>query len=104
MDLIDENIDPCKGCLDYDGEQCTSDGACGNAENAAEKRIGETGDRRVKRRVIIDLVANVEEDEPKRLLFDDIEMELGCVWHDVEFTMREVKGEDDGNVRCDCHT
>lgn len=43
----------------------------------------------IKRRVIIDLVAEVEDDESPHLLYDDIRTELSCCWHCVDcFTMR----------------
>lgn len=45
----------------------------------------------MKRRVIIDLVTEVEESEPPSLLYDDIRQELCCCWHDVSFTMRDKK-------------
>ena len=42
----------------------------------------------MKRRVIIDLVTEVEENESPSLLYDDIRQELHCCWHDVSFTMK----------------
>ena len=53
----------------------------------------------MKRRVIIDLVAEVEENEPPTLLYDDIRQELRCCWHDVSFTM---KHEDMTEPQTDC--
>ena len=29
---IDENINPCKGCGDYDGGECISKGGCGSRD------------------------------------------------------------------------
>ena len=42
----------------------------------------------MKRRVIIDLITGVEENENPSLLYDDIRQELQCCWHDVSFTMK----------------
>ena len=53
----------------------------------------------MKRRVIIDLVAEVEENEPPSLLYNDIRQELGCCWHDVSFTMKD---EDVTEPQTDC--
>jgi hypothetical protein len=39
--------------------------------------------------VIIDLVTEVEENEPPSLLYNDIRQELCCCWHDVSFTIRD---------------
>ena len=42
----------------------------------------------MKRRVIIDLVTEVEENEPPTFLYNDIRQELRSCWHDVSFTMK----------------
>ena len=45
---------------------------------------------KVKRRVIIDLIAEVDDNEDISLLYKDIESELSCCWHMPSFSMREV--------------
>ena len=42
----------------------------------------------MKRRMIIDLITDVEDNEPPSLLYEDIQQELLCCWHDVSFTMK----------------
>ena len=51
----------------------------------------------MKRRVIIDLVTEVEENESPSLLYDDIRQELCCCWHDVSFTMKH-EDEDEPQI------
>lgn len=38
--------------------------------------------------MIIDLITDVEDNEPPSLLYEDIQQELCCCWHDVSFTMK----------------
>ena len=45
---------------------------------------------KIKRRVIIDLIAEVDDNEDISLLYKDIESELSCCWHMPSFSMREV--------------
>lgn len=36
--IIDENINPCRGCPDYDEDGCKSNGGCGKHTNADRLR------------------------------------------------------------------
>ena len=48
----------------------------------------------IKKRVILDIVADCEDDEPLSLLFDDICSEIDCCWHHMVYAIKEAKVED----------
>ena len=35
--IIDENINPCRGCPDYDEDGCKSNGGCGKPQTNADR-------------------------------------------------------------------
>ena len=35
--IIDENINPCRGCPDYDEDGCKSNGGCGSPQTNADR-------------------------------------------------------------------
>ena len=56
----------------------------------------------MKRRVIIDLITEVEENESPSLLYKDIKQELRCCWHDVSFTMKHEDIAEQTEPSTDC--
>ena len=55
----------------------------------------------MKRRVIIDLITEVEENESPSLLYEDIRQELRCCWHNVSFTMKHEDIAEQTEPKCD---
>jgi hypothetical protein len=55
--IIDENINPCRGCPDYDEDGCKSNGGCGSPQTNADRIRAMTDEE------LVDLYMRAIEDE-----------------------------------------